>query len=589
MNWSSRQDSSAQVVECGVPPIRADCSARGYAAFMRCFRCLVVASAFFSAASGVLPAQVYAARPKLVIELVIDQFRGDFLDRYQGDFKKPLGFNLFLQKGAYFTDCYYDYANTMTAPGHSTVGTGAYSNGHGIWLNEWWDLSRSTTHAVSSVEDERYNIVGDQSPGDEGTSPRSELASTLGDEVVLASQGRSKLFGISLKDRAAILTSGHASNGAFWLNHATGHFVSSTYWGPKLPEWVDRFNHSGRTEQAIRESGVKPKDFYEEVGRTPASVSYLLDFAKALMSAEQMGHHETTDVLTISISSTDMLGHRVGPDAPEQRAMIDAIDTDLDAFFGWVDKNVDGGMGSVWVSLTGDHGVGPAMNALDQARMPGERFTTSKLQAALNAELNRRFSPGKSVKYMLSSSLPYLQPDPRVFAELKMDEGAGEAAVKEALPAAFAAAVEPPAGGDGGRLPTQVALRGAYTHTELLEGKVPATEYGRLLLHSVTPSNTWYVMFTPGMYAQTTLTGTNHYTPYSYDRHVPLAFFGSAFVPGVYHGRVAPVDIAATFASLLRVNQPSASVGRVLTEALKPDSNGAGTTHGENGSRHGGK
>jgi predicted AlkP superfamily pyrophosphatase or phosphodiesterase len=294
-------------------------------------------------------ADVYHATPKLVVVLVLDQFRGDYLDRYRDDFKTPSGFNLFLKRGAYFTDCYYDYANTETAAGHSTIGTGAYSAGHGIALNQWWDLSRNTDHAVSSVEDDRYEIVGDHGPKDIGTSPRNELASTLGDEVKLATRGQSKVYGVSLKDRAAILTSGHASDGAFWLDHDSGHFVSSTYWGPKLPEFVEAFNKSGRVEKAIEEAHAKPGHFYDDVGATPASVSYLLDFAQALITAEKMGKHDTTDVLTISISSTDILGHKVGPDSPEQRAMIDAADVDLNAFFTWLDKNVDGGMGNVWV------------------------------------------------------------------------------------------------------------------------------------------------------------------------------------------------------------------------------------------------
>src|SRR5436305_88160 len=129
-------------------------------------------------------ADVYHAKPKLVVVIVIDQFRGDYLERYRDDFKTPNGFNIFLKRGAYFTDCYYDYANTITAPGHSTIGTGAYSDGHGISLNEWWDLKRSTSHAVSSVEDEHYAIVGAPGSTEVGVSPRNELASTLGDEVV---------------------------------------------------------------------------------------------------------------------------------------------------------------------------------------------------------------------------------------------------------------------------------------------------------------------------------------------------------------------------------------------------------------------
>ena len=271
-------------------------------------------AALLSASPSLLHADAYRAKPKLVVVLVLDQFRGDYLDRFRDDFKTANGFNLFLKRGAYFTDCYYDYANTMTAPGHSTIGTGAYTNGHGISLNEWWDLKRSTTHPVTSVEDERYAIIGDPTSKEPGASPRNELASTLGDEVVLATQGQSKLFGISLKDRAAILTSGHASKGAFWLDHASGKFITSTYWGPEFPAWAQAFNNSERRDQAIHEANARPGHFYDDVGKTPASVSYLLDFAKSLVSAEQMGRHDVTDVLTISISSTDILGHAVGPD-----------------------------------------------------------------------------------------------------------------------------------------------------------------------------------------------------------------------------------------------------------------------------------
>ncbi len=515
-----------------------------------------------------LHADVYRGSPKLVIVLVIDQFRGDYLERYREDFKTASGFNLFLKRGAYFTDCYYDYANTMTAPGHSTIGTGAYTNGHGISLNEWWDFKRSTSHVVTSVEDERYEIVGDHAAPDVGASPRNELSSTLGDEVKLATRGQSKLFGISLKDRAAILTSGHASDGAFWLDHASGHFVSSSYWGAQLPGWALTFNKSGRTEKAAEESHARKDHFYDDAGASPASVSYLLDFAQALIAGEEMGRHETTDVLTISISSTDILGHKVGPDAPEMRGMIDAVDVDLDAFFNFVDKHVDGGMANVWVSLTGDHGIGPTVAGAAAAGMPASSYSLAKVIAALETALNARFSLGQGKKYILQSELPYITLDPRAFATLKVSEADAENAVAELLPGAFAStqAAEPTG---AVRLPTRVLLKNAYTKTEMRAGLLPATPDGRRILNSYSPNGEWYVMITPGMYEQAP-TGTNHYTPYSYDRHVPLGFFGSPFVTGTYHDAVAPVDIAATFASLLRVNLPSAAVGRVLTFALKP-------------------
>jgi predicted AlkP superfamily pyrophosphatase or phosphodiesterase len=537
-------------------------------------RCTAVLLCLLAAIPATPPARAdaYHAKPKLVVILVLDQFRGDYLDRYRDDFKTANGFNLFLKRGAYFPDCYYDYANTMTAPGHSTIGTGAYTNGHGISLNDWWALKRSTTHAISSVEDERYAIVGDPDSKDVGASPLNELASTLGDEVVLATKGQSKLFGISLKDRAAILTSGHASNGAFWIDRASGKFVTSTYWEPQLPAWAQAFNVSGRADQALHEAGATPGRFYEDVGKSPASISYLLDFAKSLIAGERLGRHEVTDVLTISISSTDILGHIVGPDAPEQRAMIDAADVDLDSFFTWLNTHVDGRMANVWVALTGDHGVAPIPAVAAKLGMPAATFDVKKMSAELNVRLNQHFSPGQKVNYLLGGEMPYIELDPRSFEQAKVVEADAEQTVAEMLPNALEATLPPvPEGVSQTRLPPRPIIRHVYTRVQMAAGQLPATEEGRLILHSYSPNGGWYVMVTPGMYELSMTKGTNHFSPYSYDRHVPLAFYGSAFVPGTYHDRVAPVDIAATFASLLRVNQPSACVGHVLTEAIRPD------------------
>ena len=515
-------------------------------------------------------ADAYHAKPKLIIILVIDQFRGDYVERYRDDFKTASGFNLFLKRGANFTDCYYDYANTMTAPGHSTIGTGAYTDGHGISLNEWWDLKRSTTHPISSVEDERYAVVGDPASTETASSPRNEAASTLGDEVVLATSGRAKLFGISLKDRAAILTSGHASRGAFYLDHASGKFITSTFWMTHLPPWAQAFNDSDRAARAMKEAGAKPGHFYDDVGASPASVTYLLDFAKSLVEGEQMGKHEVTDVLTISISSTDILGHKVGPDAPEQRAMVDAVDVDLDNFFTWLDKHVDGGMANVWVALTGDHGVAPVASIATGHGMPAATFDAGKMVSALDAKLSQRFSPDKPAKFILGGELPYIQLDPRPFTAAKISEAEAEQAVADMLPDALESTLPPvPTGVSQTRLPPRPSIRRVYTRLQMAAGQVPATDEGRLILHSYSANPGWYVMLTPGPFQMTYTSGTNHFTPYSYDRHVPLAFFGSVFIPGTYHDRVAPVDIAATFASLLRINQPSASIGHVLTVAIR--------------------
>nr|ACI04495.1 putative type I phosphodiesterase/nucleotide pyrophosphatase [uncultured bacterium RM57] len=546
---------------------------------MKTFHGTLLAIAALLCLSSAPPAgaSAYDAKPKLVVVLVLDQFRGDYLDRYRADFKTPHGFNLFLEHGAYFPECYYEYANTMTAPGHSTIGTGAYTNGHNIAVNDWWDLSRSTSHTVSSVEDERYPLVGASSAAELGASPRNELASTLGDEVVLSTGGEAKLFGVSLKDRAAILTSGHASQGAYWINHATGHFETSTYWRSDLPEWVKAFNASGRAEAARREANVPSGDFYDKVGASPAGVSYELDFTKALVEAEGLGRHKVTDVLTVSISSTDILGHEVGPDAPEQRAMIDAIDVDLNNFFNWLGVHVDGGLDNVWVALTGDHGVAPSPSVAAKEGMPAAAFSGEALNDEINRELNAQLSPAQAEKFVLGGELPYIQLDSRAFAAAKMNEADAEKLVAQLAPGAMARieaglASKPP----DSRALRPAVLRHVYTRTQIAAGDVPETEMGKLILHSYSTNGGWWVMVTPGMYEMTghEKSGTSHYTPYSYDRHVPLAFFGNAFVPGTYLDRVAPVDIAATFAALLRVNQPSACVGHVLTQALRRNASG---------------
>jgi predicted AlkP superfamily pyrophosphatase or phosphodiesterase len=521
-------------------------------------------------------ASAYNAKPKLVVILVIDQFRGDYLDRYRADFKTEDGFNLFLKKGAYFPECYYGYANTMTAPGHSTIGTGAYTNGHNIGVNDWWDLSRSKK-MVSSVQDADYPLLGASADAESGASPRNELASTIGDEVVLGTGGRARLFGVSLKDRAAILTSGHASQGAYWIDHATGQWESSTYWVKDLPGWVKAFNSSDAVERARKEAGVASGDFYEKVGATPAAVQYELNFTKALVNAESLGKHDVTDVLTLSISSTDILGHQVGPDSPEQRKMIDAIDGQLDNFFRFLDAHVDGGLANVWVSLTGDHGVATSPAVAAKEGMPAAVFPSGAINAELNKELNAKFggfTRDKPTRYVLGGELPYVQLDSNSFAELRVDEPAAEQMVAGMIPGALAEVQKGQFTTPDSRALQPATVRHVYTKVQMAAGDLPNTEEGRLLLHSYTTNGGWWVYVTPGMNQVPTGragTGTGHFSPYSYDRHVPLAFFGTPFVPGTYLQHAEPVDIAATFAALLRVNRPSACVGRVVTEAIRPE------------------
>lgn len=546
-----------------------------------------------------MQADAYHATPKLVVILVLDQFRGDYLDRYRDDFKTPNGFNLFLRRGVHFTDCYYDYANLVTAAGHSTIGTGSYTDGHRIPVNEWWETGPDgKPRLVSSVSDDRYKLVGvpDGEATSPGASPHREAASTLGDELELATQGRAKVFGVSFKDRAAILTSGHATKGAFWTDHDSGAFITSTYWMPELPAWAKAFNAGDEREKARKAAGVPTGNFYEEVGQKPAAVQYLVDFTKALVKNENLGKDNVTDMLTLSISNTDILGHRVGPDSPKQREMIDAVDVSLNDFFTFLDKQV--GLQNVVIALTGDHGVAPTMKAANDAQMPSMAIKSGALLNGLEAGLEKKWPVKHDQKYVLGGEYPYIQLNQKVFEGAHVDELEAETTAAEILQSLLAgdeslrvkrsgAAV--PVGRDAGAL----GVATVYPVAKMRSGEIPDTELGRRILHSYSPYVGWaiWVNFSAFQFPGSE-TGATHYSSFAYDRHVPLDLYGAMFIPGTYHDRVAPVDIAATFASILRVNQPSSIEGKVLTQVMRPDTGSGAMMHartreaGQRGAAH---
>ena len=534
-------------------------------------------------------AQAYSGRPKLIVIVVIDQFRGDYLNRDHSKFKGR-GFKLFTDEGAWFTDCYFDYANTKTAPGHATIGTGAYTDGHGIEANDFWDASRSNDHKVSSVEDERYQLVDlpaasipANQPGAPdtalkyviGASPRNLRATTLGDELRLATDGHSRVYGVSLKDRAAILPAGQSANGAFWIDTSSGQFTTSTYYMEHLPEWARAFNTSGRVAEAAREAMVEgTTQFYELVGRTPAANRYELDFAKALISGEKLGQNGVTDLLVVSLSPNDIQGHQFGPDSDSEEQMILSLDRDLDGFNTWLDKTV--GLQNVWLALSADHGIAPIPADAAKLGIHSAVVDMDAVYSKLNSELNARYSPGKQEQYLMPGpDLPYIVLDRRAFEKVKIGEQAAEEAVSALLTDAIAGrnAEAPASLPSQHRLPPSPQVAGVYTRLELAGGQLPPSDWGRLLAHSYADHGNWYVMLVLGAYQMEDLhgsIGTTHFSPWSYDRHVPLAFYGAPFIPGEYHGRVAPVDLAATLASLAGINQPSAAVGHVLTQAIKP-------------------
>jgi len=515
-------------------------------------------------------ASAYNGHPKLVVVIVIDQFRGDYLERYRDQFGDA-GFRLLLDHGAYFPNCNYNYANTRTAPGHATLFTGAYSNGHGIVANEWWDQKKK--HMVTSVEDDATKLVGvDGDPlarEKPGASPHNLLADTLGDELKLATQGKSRVFGVSLKDRAAVLPAGFAGDAAYWIEPKSGAWITSTYYRSDLPKWVQDFNSSRPAKYWDREwLGQQEKDaqrivlrstahskhkdgtdagFYEVVGPTSFGNEYEFEFAKELVVYENIGRGPATDFISISLSPNDILGHQVGPDSPEMQQMALDLDRELADFFNFLGHQI--GLADVWIALSADHGVSSLPDTVKKLHIPAANLDSAKLEAQINGAIAAKFSPGHPATYVkLDYPVAWLDQD--AFAAVHVHEHDAEAAVGEAM--------------------KQAGLRDFYTKSQLAEGEVPDNALGHKYLNSYSPEGSWYVLGVPDIYTVGSARGTDHASPYNYDTHVPLAFYGMPFHPGTYRTSVEPIDLAATLASLLGINAPTHSVGRVLTEALTP-------------------
>jgi predicted AlkP superfamily pyrophosphatase or phosphodiesterase len=538
---------------------------------MRLLRSLVVALFLLCSIPAVF-ASAYNARPKLVVVIVIDQFRGDYLERYRDQFGDG-GFRVFIDRGAYFTDCNYDYANTRTAPGHATLFTGSYTSGHGIIANEWWDPQKKKR--VTSVEDDTTKLVGVAKTG-VGASPHNLLSDTLGDELKLATGGKARVFAISLKDGAAVLPAGFSGDAAYWIDPKSGDWITSTYYRPDLPEWVRNFNGSHRAEKFWnREWRDKdgdgntlgstaprngkdgtPAGFYEVVGSTPFANDYQLEFAKELVLYEKLGAGPATDLLVVSLSANDILGHQVGPDSRQMRSMALELDRSLAEFFSFLGHQI--GMANVWMALSADHGVAPLPDFAKTLRLPTANLDAKALREQINSLLSKKYA--QKADYVVYLDYPQAWLNEDAFAGIFAGVVAGHSAGHK----------ESDAEADTGEAMKQAGFGGYFTKSQLARGETPATEIGRRYAHSYSPEGGWYVIGIPRPFQVGVAKGTDHATPFSYDTHVPLAFYGLAFQPGIYRTHAEPVDLAVTLASLLGINAPAQATGRVLTEALPP-------------------
>lgn len=371
------------------------------------------------------------------------------------------------------------------------------------------------------------------------------------------------MFGVALKDRAAILTAGFSADGAYWIDQKSGAWITSTYYRSELPPWVRNFNDSQRAEKYLNRDWTdskgnvlrttkpqagKPADFFQLVGSTPFGNDYEFEFARELITYEKLGDGPATDLLVISLSPNDLLGHEVGPDSPEMAAMALALDRQLAGFFNFLGHQI--GLANVWIALSADHGVAPTEAVAAKLNIPAPLLSESKIRAQLNGLLSDKLSPSHPAEYVTNfgPSIAWLNEKP--FAALKIKEEDAERAAGEAL--------------------IQLGMRGYFTRAQLARGEVPNTEIGLRFAHSYSPAGGWYVMAVLPPFAEGGLQGAGHGSSYTYDTHVPLAFFGIPFQPGTFHTHAEPVDLAVTLASLLGINPPSSAVGRVLTEALAP-------------------
>src|SRR5574340_165575 len=347
--------------------------------------------------------------PKLVVAIAVDQFRYDYLTRFRGEYNGGLA--RLLTVGAVFSNARYEHFPTVTAIGHATFLTGATPSISGIVGNDWYD--RAEGRSVTSVSDPKTRLLGGSGPG---SSPHRLLVSTVGDELKIVNPGRSRVVGISLKDRAAVLPAGHTADGAYWFDGKTGNFVSSTFYFPDLPGWAKDFN-AGRP--ADRYSGAewldhqRPKDpakLYEARATSPCGNELIEAFAERAITAEALGQRDAADLLAVSFSSNDYIGHRYGPDSPEVREISIRTDRLFEKLFRFLDARV--GLANVLVVLTGDHGVAPTPEAQAARRMPGGRMPARIVQDTVQAALVKKYGEGKWISSPSEHSL-YLNLDDR--------------------------------------------------------------------------------------------------------------------------------------------------------------------------------
>lgn len=497
---------------------------------------------------------------RLVLLIAVDQFRYDYLTRFRSEYTS--GLERLLTTGAVFTNAYLEHYPTVTAIGHSTMLTGATPSVSGIVGNDWYD--RASGGTVTSVSDRTVKPLG--APTGSAASPRRLLVSTVGDELKMSSPHAPgsaeapRVIGMSLKDRSAILPSGHAADAAYWWDSKSGNFVSSTYYFDALPTWVTKFNDrrtpdtragsswtllSAPSTVLHRMPGAAGGPLFDAVYGSPFGNELLVAFAEDALTNERLGQRGATDILTVSFSSNDAVGHTYGPDSPEVHDIAVRTDRAIGALLDRVDKTV--GLQHVLVALTADHGVAPVPERLQERRMPGGRLTNKDVFGPIDQALASRFGEGKWILSTAGSS-PYFDYD--LIAQHKLDP-----AVVRQMAA------------DAARQAPHVAR--VYTRDQLMRGEAVGDLIGQRVMRGFNQQRSGDLEIILEPYWIRSSSGATHGTPYNYDAHIPLVLMGAQIAAGSYSDHVALNDLAPTVATLLNVEIPAGSEGRVLSEALR--------------------
>jgi len=488
-------------------------------------------------------------QPKLVLTIVVDQFRYDYLTRFRAGYNG--GIETLLSKGAVFANAHYNHFPTVTAVGHSTVLSGATPSVSGIIANEWYD--RASNANVTSVSDTQVQLLGATGTA---SSPQRMLVSTLGDEMKIVSQ-KAKVVGISLKDRAAILPVGRMADGAYWFDNKTGNFVSSTYYFPDLPGWVKDYNQTrpgdkfANTEWIGKKFDAPGESLNASLAASPWGNELIESFAEAAIQHEQLGQRGVTDLLALSFSSNDYVGHAFGPDDPAVQDISFRTDMLFRKLFTYLDRQF--GMQNVLIVMTADHGVAPIPEVSVARKMPGGRFGAGTVEKAVKAALDQRYGTANWVAGSFEGMV-YLNTD--LIAQKKLDRAEVDRAASGALMA----------------LPHVARV---YTREQLLSGEFPQDATSIKVVNGYFParSGDLFVLLEPYWLFGGGTKGTTHGTTLDYDTHVPVIFMGPGVRPGKYYDSITVNDIAPTLAAMLGVEQPSGSAGRVLAQMFTKEVN----------------